>query len=86
VTEEPEFLSLDEVLEIHDDQIQHYGGDVGIRDRGLMTKNEPRIVPGKPRFLPDEFETRRELGGHFHAVGELEVITEGPCRRSGRQP
>ena len=36
MTEEPEFLTLDEILEIHDDQIQHYGGDVGIRDRGLL--------------------------------------------------
>lgn len=34
--EEPEFLTLDEILEIHDDQIQRYGGDVGIRDRGLL--------------------------------------------------
>jgi hypothetical protein len=36
VTEEPEFLTLDEVLEIHADQILHYGGDVGIRDPGLL--------------------------------------------------
>jgi death-on-curing protein len=36
VTEKPEFLTLDEILEIHDDQIQHYGGDVGIRDRRLL--------------------------------------------------
>jgi death-on-curing protein len=36
VTEEPEFLTLDEILEIHDDQILRYGGEVGIRDRGLL--------------------------------------------------
>jgi death-on-curing protein len=36
VNEEPEFLTLDEILEIHDDQIHHYGGDVGVRDRGLL--------------------------------------------------
>jgi hypothetical protein len=35
VTEEPEFLTLAEILEIHDDQILRYGGDVGIRDRAL---------------------------------------------------
>jgi len=36
VNEEPEFLTFDEILEIHDDQIQNYGGDVGVRDRGLL--------------------------------------------------
>lgn len=36
MSEEPEFLTVDEVLEIHSDQIQTYGGDDGIRDRGLL--------------------------------------------------
>jgi death-on-curing protein len=36
VTEEPEFLTLEEILEIHRDQIDRYGGDEGIRDRGLL--------------------------------------------------
>jgi len=29
---EPEFLSLDEILEIHEQQIQRYGGSPGLRD------------------------------------------------------
>src|ERR1700689_2765908 len=29
---EPVFLSLDEVLEIHEQQIERYGGSVGLRD------------------------------------------------------
>jgi death-on-curing protein len=32
----PVFLSLDEVLEIHGDQIERYGGRLGIRDMGLL--------------------------------------------------
>lgn len=32
----PVFLSLAEVLEIHRDQIQRYGGHTGIRDLGLL--------------------------------------------------
>lgn len=32
----PAFLSLGEVLEIHRDQINSYGGDPGIRDLGLL--------------------------------------------------
>jgi death-on-curing protein len=31
---EPEFLSLDEVLEIHEQQIDRYGGTHGLRDAG----------------------------------------------------
>jgi len=29
---EPVFLSLDEILEIHEQQIERYGGSVGLRD------------------------------------------------------
>lgn len=30
------FLSLEDVLELHDMQLEHYGGATGIRDRGLL--------------------------------------------------
>lgn len=33
---EPTFLSLNEIVEIHEDQITRYGGDSGIRDIGLL--------------------------------------------------
>ncbi|MEG4442281.1 type II toxin-antitoxin system death-on-curing family toxin [Microcoleus sp. AT9_B5] len=32
----PKFLSLDEVLELHDDQISSFGGTPGVRDEGLL--------------------------------------------------
>jgi len=32
----PEFLTLDDVLFIHGDQIERYGGDPGLRDVGLL--------------------------------------------------
>ena len=32
----PVFLGLDEVIEIHTDQIERFGGDVGIRDLELL--------------------------------------------------
>ena len=32
----PIFLTISEVLEIHKDQIEKYGGDFGIRDMGLL--------------------------------------------------
>ena len=36
ITEDPIFLTLGEVIEIHRDQIEKYGGDPGIRDVGLL--------------------------------------------------
>ena len=33
---EPEFLTLDEVVAIHRDQIGRYGGSLGVRDWGLL--------------------------------------------------
>lgn len=32
----PIFLSLEQVLEIHADQIERYGGSLGVRDMGLL--------------------------------------------------
>jgi len=34
---EPYFLTINEVLEIHHDQIERYGGSHGIRDIGLLS-------------------------------------------------
>jgi len=33
---EPDFLSVEDVIQIHDEQIITYGGDAGVRDRGLL--------------------------------------------------
>ncbi len=33
---EPSFLTLDEVLALHADQIERYGGSPGVRDLGLL--------------------------------------------------
>lgn len=33
---DPTFLSLDEVLQIHSDQIERYGGEPSVRDLGLL--------------------------------------------------
>ena len=36
IVENPIFLTLSEVIEIHRDQIERYGGDPGIRNLGLL--------------------------------------------------
>lgn len=33
---DPEFLELEDVFELHADSIARYGGDLGVRDRGLI--------------------------------------------------
>jgi death-on-curing protein len=47
----PAFLSFDEIIEIHADQISQYGGSMGNRDRGL-----PVSAVGQPTA---------SFGGHF---------------------
>lgn len=45
--ETPDFLSLTEILEIHANQIELYGGSPGIRDMGLL---EAAIAQAKASF------------------------------------
>ncbi len=54
----PLFLALDEVLEIHQDQITHYGGATGIRDLGLLQSAlaTPQAGVGTQYFHADLFE------------------------------
>ena len=43
----PDFLTLDEILRIHRDQIERYGGSLGVRDQGLL---ESAIAMPQARF------------------------------------
>ncbi|MEW6055354.1 MAG: type II toxin-antitoxin system death-on-curing family toxin [Bdellovibrionota bacterium] len=55
---EPIFLRLDEVLEIHRDQIEHYGGTLGIRDQGLLQSAlaQPSVSFGGSYLHADLYE------------------------------
>ena len=52
------FLQLDEILEIHQDQIQRYGGSPGIRDAGVLRSalSIPAASFGGHYFHKDIFE------------------------------
>ena len=54
----PLFLGLEEVLEIHHDQITRYGGTEGIRDLGLLQSalGMPQAGAGNQYFHADLFE------------------------------
>jgi death-on-curing protein len=55
---QPEFLELTEVLYIHADQIERYGGDASIRDAGLLESAVamPRAAFGGEFLNRDLFE------------------------------
>ena len=54
----PVFLGLDEVLEIHRDQIEQYGGSLGVRDMGLLQSAlaMPHAGSGGQYFHADLYE------------------------------
>src|SRR5712692_11546926 len=54
----PTFLTLDEVLEIHRDQLARYGGAVGVRDLGLLQSAlaQPQATFGGQFLHADLFE------------------------------
>lgn len=55
---QPRFLELDEVLEIHRDQVSRYGGLAGIRDTALLNSAVamPRSGAAAVYFHTDLFE------------------------------
>lgn len=55
---EPDFLRLDDVLRIHADQIERYGGSHGVRDPGLLSSavDMPRAGFGGEYMHPTLFD------------------------------
>ncbi len=51
----PAFLRVDEVLEIHRDQLERYGGTAGLRDPGLLLSAlaQPQATFGGEFLHPD---------------------------------
>ena|SRR5438128_2640904 len=61
------FLTLDEVLEIHRDQLARYGGAAGIRDLGLLQSAlaQPQATFGGQFLHPDLFEMAAAYLSHL---------------------
>ncbi len=55
---DPEFLRVDDVLQIHQDQIERYGGSPDLRDPGLLTSavDAPRATFDGSYLHRDLFE------------------------------
>ncbi|MCG3775640.1 MAG: hypothetical protein JW395_2483 [Nitrospira sp.] len=54
----PKFLTLDEVMDIHRDQIERYGGTLGVRDIALLESAlaAPQFWFGEQYLHGDLFE------------------------------
>lgn len=76
---EPEFLTVDEILEIHDDQIQRYGGEAGLRDRGLFESAVamPQQSFGGQYLHRDIFEM---AAAHAFHLAESQAFIDGNKR------
>ena len=75
----PDFLTLEEVLEIHDDQINRYGGASGIRDFGLLESAlaQPQTIFGGSFLHTDLFEM---AAAYFFHISQNHPFMDGNKR------
>jgi len=64
---EPFFLTLAEVIEIHSDQIQRYGGQAGLRDLALLESaiGQPEASFAGEWLHPDRYEMAAAYAYHL---------------------
>lgn len=73
------FLTLEQVLAIHDDQIERYGGSHGIRDLGLLEAAiaRPQSSFGGEDLYPDTF---LKAGVYMHGIIMNHAFVDGNKR------
>ena len=61
-----QFIPIDLVLTIHADLLQRYGGQPGLRDRGLLESAlaQPRMTAGRKEIHKTVFEKAAAYGYH----------------------
>jgi death-on-curing protein len=76
---EPEFLDLEDVLTIHQEQLARYGGGTGIRDAGLLDSAlaTPRATFGGSYVHPDLFSMAAAYAFH---IAENQPFVDGNKR------
>lgn len=76
---EPEFLTIDDVLEIHARQIARFGGAGGIRDHGLLESaiSAPQAAFGGEWLHADLFEMAAAYAFH---IAENQPFIDGNKR------
>ncbi len=73
------YISLDEVLAIHDDMVERYGGSFGIRDLGLIQSAiaRPQATFGGEDLYPSILDKAAAL---FHSLIFNHAFTDGNKR------
>ncbi|HET9553399.1 MAG TPA: type II toxin-antitoxin system death-on-curing family toxin [Anaeromyxobacteraceae bacterium] len=76
---DPEFLEIEEVLELHARQIQAFGGSLGLRDRGMLESAlaMPRVTFGGDYVHSDLFAMAAAYAFH---VAENQPFVDGNKR------
>jgi len=76
---EPEFLTLEDVLDIHERQLERFGGSGGIRDRGLLESAVamPQSAFGGEWLHADLFEMAAAYAFH---IAENQPFIDGNKR------
>jgi death-on-curing protein len=76
---EPDFLSLEDVLWIHEQQLELYGGQAGVRDQGLLESaiGMPRQTFGGDFVHEDHFSMAAAYAFH---IGENQPFIDGNKR------
>jgi len=79
VASEPEFLTLEEVLEIHRLQLERWGGADGIRDLGALESAiaQPRATFGGEHLHEDVFAMAAAYAFH---IAEAQAFLDGNKR------
>lgn len=69
MTQEPEFLTVEDVLDIHARQLERFGGQAGLRDQGLLESAlaQPQASFGGIPLHEDLFEMAAAYA--FHVTG-----------------
>lgn len=75
------YITLDEVLAIHDDMVERYGGSFGIRDLGLIQSAiaRPQATFGGEDLYPTIIDKAAAL---FHSLIFNHAFTDGNKRTS----
>lgn len=73
------YISLDEVIAIHDNMVSLYGGSHGIRDLGLVESaiSRPKATFGEKDLYPDIFTKAAAL---FHSLMFNHAFVDGNKR------
>lgn len=76
---EPIWIDLDVVLAIHDEQLAEHGGQVGVRDRGLL---ESAVARPRNQFAYGEASLARLAASYAFGISRSHPFLDGNRRTS----